>query len=75
MFLCGIICISHFSVIFKLKSFKMLEQCKDLIIRNFVTLMKECNVEVLQKSMIENGIFTQGELNAIFSVISFCLLI
>lgn len=46
----------------------MLEESKNLIIKNFLTLMKECDVEVLKKLMVEKAIFTQIELDNIFSV-------
>lgn len=46
----------------------MLEESKNLIIKNFLTLMKECNVEVLKKLMVEKGVFTQKELDNIFAV-------
>lgn len=46
----------------------MFEESKNVIIKNFLTLMKDCNVEVLKKLMVENGVFTQKELDNIFSV-------
>lgn len=47
----------------------MLEESKNLIIKNFLTLMKECDVEVLKNLMIEKSVFTEKELDDIFSVI------
>ncbi|KAJ8917870.1 hypothetical protein NQ315_010783 [Exocentrus adspersus] len=44
----------------------MLEESKELIIKNFVTLMKECNVDVLKELLVKRGIFTPSEMNNIF---------
>ncbi|CAG9819270.1 unnamed protein product [Phaedon cochleariae] len=45
----------------------MFQESKDLIIKNFVTLMKKCNVDVLVPLMLDKGVFTEKEINEIFS--------
>ncbi|KAG5882451.1 hypothetical protein JTB14_036453 [Gonioctena quinquepunctata] len=45
----------------------MREEYKDVIIKHFVTLMKECDVDVLAKLMVNKGVFTEKEKNEIFS--------
>lgn len=46
----------------------MHEESKNVIIKNFLALMKECDVKVLKRLMVERSIFTQKELDNIFSV-------
>lgn len=46
----------------------MYEESKNIIIKNFLTLMKECDVNVLKSLMVEKSVFTQNELDIIFSV-------
>lgn len=45
----------------------MLPESKNKIVKNFVTLMKECDVKVLKNRLV-NDVFTQKELDKIFSV-------
>ncbi|KAJ8975444.1 hypothetical protein NQ317_000691 [Molorchus minor] len=45
----------------------MLEESKDIIIKNFLTLMKDCNVDTLKDKMVNKGIFTDTEISNIFS--------
>ncbi|XP_018577367.1 caspase-2-like isoform X2 [Anoplophora glabripennis] len=45
----------------------MLEENKDLIIKNFLILMKDCNVDVLKQLLVDKGIFSQSEIIQIFS--------
>nr|XP_023028906.1 caspase-7-like [Leptinotarsa decemlineata] len=45
----------------------MLQEYKDVIIRNFVILMKECDVHALAKLMVNKGVFNDKEINNIFS--------
>lgn len=49
----------------------MLEESKNLIISNFPTLIKECDVEILKKLVVEKAVFTEKELNDIFAVITY----
>lgn len=46
----------------------MLPESKNLIIKNFVTLMKECDVNVLRNRLINDNVFTQRDFDKIFSV-------
>lgn len=46
----------------------MLEESRNLIIKNFLTLMRECDVGVLKNLMVEKAVFTQKELDNIFEV-------
>ncbi|XP_057653517.1 caspase-7-like [Diorhabda carinulata] len=45
----------------------MNQECKDVIIDNFVQLMKNCDVQVLTKPLIKKGVFRELEINQIFS--------
>lgn len=46
----------------------MLDHSKDLITKNFLILMKECNVDVLKQTLVNKKIYTQSEITKIFSV-------
>lgn len=52
----------------------MHEESKNLIVKNFVTLMKECDVIILKKLMLEKAVFLQNELDNIFSVTNLVLI-
>ncbi|CAH1966176.1 unnamed protein product [Acanthoscelides obtectus] len=43
----------------------MLPEYKERIVKNFVSLMKECNINVLTKLLVEKKVFTVNEINKI----------
>ncbi|KAJ8946903.1 hypothetical protein NQ318_008259 [Aromia moschata] len=45
----------------------MLEESKDVIIKNFLAIMKQCNVDALKEIMVNKGVFSTTEMRNMFS--------